>query len=297
LTWFDRAGKLLEHVGPPGAYNNVALSADGTRAAVMQRDAQGNADIWLLDLARGIPTRFTFDPAMDWDPVWSPDGRRIAFSSSRDGQFNIYTKDSSGAATEQRLLKSDLAQRPTSWSSDGHLLLFTQTSKAGTAGLWVLPENGKPEPYLQSAFNQTHGQFLPEAAGPPHWVAYTSNEAGGLNEVFVQSFPTGAGKFQISNGGGSQPRWRRDGKELFYIGGAGELMAVDIRTVPKFEAGIPQPLFDPKIAGGVRVQYVFRYDVTPDGKRFLVNCQPDKEQAAASFPITVVLNWNAGLKQ
>jgi hypothetical protein len=153
-----------------------------------------------------------------------------------------------------------------------------------------LPSGSKPEPYLQSPFSETQGQFRPEGNGPPRWVAYTSNESGGRHEVFVQTFPPGSGKFRISAAGGVQPRWRGDGQELFYIAADGKLMAVDIKTSPRFEAGIPKPLFNPGISGGGTIQFVFRYDVTADGKRFLVNSTQGTERETAE-PFSVVLNW------
>ncbi len=302
LTWFDRAGKPLATLGAPADYNNVALSRDATRAAVMQIDAQtSNRDIWLIDVARGIPTRFTFDEAEDWDPVWSPDGSRVAFSSNRDGRFTLYLKDSSGAAKEERLQKAEQEERPCDWSLDGRFLMYVRYG-AGLAKLWFVsdpaadPANRKAAPYLETPFNTTQCQFSPGPATAPRWVAYSSDESKHGYEIYVQSFPAGAGKFLVSSTGGVQPRWRRDGKELFYIAPDGKLMAVDVKTAPKFEAGIPHALFDSRILNPA-AQYVFRYDVTPDGQRFLVNTTRQSEAAAAPEAITVVLNWTAGLKK
>src|SRR5205823_6159812 len=183
LTWFDRAGKPLATLGAPAQYNNVALSRDGTRAAVGDTDPQtSNSDIWLIDAARGIPTRFTFDDALDWDPVWSPDGSRIAFSSNRDGQYTLYTKDASGAAKEERLQKVENPERPCDWSPDGRFLMYTR-GLGGSLKLWVLsdpsgnPAKRKAAPYLETPFNTTQCQFSPGAAGAPRWVAYGSDES------------------------------------------------------------------------------------------------------------------------
>ena len=258
-----------------------------------------NTDIWLIDLARGIPTRFTFDDAWDWDPVWSPDNTRVAFSSSRGhGPFHLYVKDTSGVRPEEQLQKSDVAERPCDWSPDGRYLMYTRglPSSGGSARLWVLSDPAgdqakrKAAPYFDSAFNTTQCQFSPDG----HWVAYVSDESRRTHEVWVQSFPAGAGKFQVSSSGGVQPRWRRDGNELFYIASDGKLMAVDVKTAPAFQAGIPHALFDPQIQGRGAVQFVFHYDVAPDGQQFLVNTEG---QAAVAEPITVVLNWQAGLKK
>src|SRR5207249_1855045 len=154
LTWFDRRGKPLATLGAPAGYNNVALSRDGTRAAVVEDDPQSpNVDIWLIDAARGVPTRFTFDEAYDWDPVWSPDGTHVAFASNRDGPFTLYVKDASGAAKEERLQKGEDPERPCDWSPDGRFLMYTRGSP-GAVKLWVLsglteePAKRKAAPYL-----------------------------------------------------------------------------------------------------------------------------------------------------
>jgi Tol biopolymer transport system component len=294
LTWFDRTGKALGTLGAPGLYNNVALSPDGMRAVIVQAGQTGaqRNDLWVAEAARGVLTRFTFGlgSANNGNPVWSPDGARIVFAS---GQQQIFTKESHGGAPEQKLLEVENGHLgATSWSSDGKLLMFARG--AMEEGLWVLPIGGKLEPYIQSPFVTSQGQFRPELSGPPHWVAYSSNESGNRFEIFVQSYPLGAGKFPISAQGGVQPRWRKDGQELFYIATDGKLMAVDIKTSPKFEAGTPKALFDPAIYGGSGAQSVFRYDVTPDGKRFLVNSDLKPDQKTALEPFTVILNWWAG---
>ncbi len=157
----------------------------------------------------------------------------------------------------------------------------------GAAGLSGTPGDRKPMPYLQGPYSQQQGQFSPDG----RWIAYASNESGSY-QVYVQSFPAGGGKFQLSAEGGTQPIWRRDGKELFYIAADGRLMAVDIATAPKFQAGAPKALFNPQLVPGGPTS--FRYTVTPDGKRFLVSAPPEDPAAA---PITVVVNWFAALKR
>jgi Tol biopolymer transport system component len=296
LTWFDRAGKPLGALGARALYNNIALSRDAARAAVVVESGRQilNADLWLFDLARGIPTQFTFHEGQDWDPVWSPDGSRVAFSSNRDGAYNLYLKDSTGGRPEERLHKSDIAERPCDWSRDGRYLMYTRGLDANVAALWVLsdpagdPANRKAEQYLD--FSTTQCQFSPDS----HWVAYSSNESKNERDVYVQSFPVPSSKFRVSSNGGVQPRWRRDGKELFYIAADGKLMAVDVKTAPTFQAEIPHALFDPHVYGGSTTNFNFRYDVTPDGGRFLVNSAVQSD-SRASEPITVVLNWAAGL--
>jgi eukaryotic-like serine/threonine-protein kinase len=298
LTWFDRAGNT-EPMGPAAEYGPIALSRDGTRAAVTETDAQSaNIDLWLFDLARGIPTRFTIDEAEDSDPVWSPDGRTVAFSSRRDRFAALYVKDSAGAAREERLHEVEDIERPTDWSPDGRYLLYTRGARTALK-LWVLadpldPAKRKAEVYLDTPYSTSEGQFAPVSAGPPRWVAYTSDESRQGYEIFVQSFPAGAGKFQISTGGGTQPRWRRDGKELFYMATDGKMIAVDVKTSPRFEAGIPRVLFESHMSNPI-AQTAYRHDVTPDGRRFLLNMQ--RQTNARAEAITVVLNWPAGVKK
>ena len=175
------------------------------------------------------------------------------------------------------------------------MLLFTAADPKTGQDLWVVPVEGerKPAPFLVTPFSETQGQFSPGPAGSPRFVAYLSNESG-QNEIYVQPFPAGGGKFQVSSGGGVQPRWRRDAKELFYIAPNGTLMAVEVKTAPRFEAGVPKALFQSRIWGAGLTNFVFRYDVSADGQRFLINTQPEQTAAA---PITVVVNWTAGLRK
>jgi Tol biopolymer transport system component len=306
LTWFDRSGKQSGNLGALGVYNNVALSRDGARAAVVQASESARMDIWLIDVARGIPTRFTFNDG-GWDPTWSPDGSRLAYAARTSNLSSLAFKNSSGTEKEEQIPKTGRMERPCDWSPDGGSLMYTRLNpKTGIMGLWVLsglggdPANRKAAPYLETQFHTTQCQFSPDG----RWVAYTSNEAAQGNEVNVQAYPAGPDKIRISNGGGSQPRWRRDGKELFYMAPGGKLMAVDVKTSPKFQALIPHLLFDSHMwfpEAGTRANdttgSVFRYDVSPDGKRFLVNAGVQAESGATSPGITVVLNWAAGLNK
>jgi Tol biopolymer transport system component len=293
LLWFDRAGKPLGSVGDPGDYTHLNLSPDDQRVVASRRDPQtGLQDIWLFELARGVSSRFTFGPFSSASPVWSPDGSRIAFFSTRDGPFNLYQKLSSGAGSDEPLLKSSNNKFPLNWSPDGRFLLYAeQDPKTAKRDLWILPPQGggKPFPFLRTAFSAVFGQFSPDG----RWIAYTSDESG-REEVYVRPFSgaeAGAGgKWLISNNGGSVPRWRRDGKELFYLAPDNKLMAVEVQTAAAaLQAGVPQPLFQTR-AGGIN----FRYAVTADSQRFLVISAGEQ---AASAPATVVLNWTAGLKK
>ena len=286
LVWFDRQGKSLGPVGPPGEYNDIVLSPDEKRVAT-QRIVGANSDIWLLDLARGLPSRFTFDAATEDDPVWSPDGSTIVFSSTRNGRFDLYRKISSGAGNEESLSRSETDKEGTDWSADSRFVLLDQGGANGAADIWILPlfGDGKPYSLLQTPFSEYQAHFAPDGK----WFAYTSNESGRA-EVYVQSFPPSGGKWQVSTGGGAQPHWRRDGKELFYIAPDRKLMAVDVKLGATFETSAPKTLFQTQV---VRYDAPNRYVVTGDAQRFLVN-SPVEE--VSQTPITVVLNWTAQLK-
>jgi Tol biopolymer transport system component len=288
-------------VGPAGPYSEIQIAPDGKRVAVAKQDQQtGNRDIWLLDIEHGVPTRFTFDPAIDRDPVWSPDGGRVVFDSARDGAYNLFQKDSGGTRNEELLLKSDLEKHVWDYSPDGRFLLYAVFDPRTFWDFWVLPLGGerKPTPFLATPFSETQGQFSPGPGGSPRWIAYTSDESDRM-EVYVQLFsggPAGAGgKFQISSQGGNQPRWRSDGQELYYISPDSRLMAVEVKMSPLFQHGVPKSLFATRIVdGGTVLRGSARYQPSPDGKRFLINTQPEE---TASAPTTVVLNWTAGLKR
>jgi Tol biopolymer transport system component/predicted Ser/Thr protein kinase len=298
LTWFDRTGKTLGKVGEPGPYNTVALSPDGTRVAYSRVSTQfggtgmPNSDLWVHEFARNTSTKLTFDASVNWEGVWSADGSRIIFASDRNGAFDLYQKVSSGAGKEELLLKSEEGKFPYDWSPDGHFLLYVTVGTGLRGKLWFLPLTGddrKPERYLQTDANESHARFSPDG----RYVAYTS-DAAGVSDVYVQPFPVASGgKWKI--GSGSQPVWRRDGKELFYISADSKVMAVDVATTPAFKAGTPKALFAAPIWAGAR--FVSRYDVTADGQKFLITTVPEETNAAVSAPITVVLNWETGLKK
>jgi len=302
LVWVDRAGTVRGTVGPPddNALGNPELAPDGRRVAV-QRSVQGNVDVWLIEVGRGVSSRFTFDASSDGEALWSPDGRRVGFRSTRNAVMDLFEKPASGAADEQPLLVTAEPNTPLAWSPDGRLLLYvTQVPKTG-ADLWALPVGEsrgerKPFPVLQTPFDETAGQFSPDG----HWLAYQSNESGPV-EVYVRPFPGPGGKWQVSMAGGNQPRWRPDGKELFYVAPDDRLMAVSIAVgVDKqtLETGSPVPLFATRLASGAGITGVGvlpkpQYAVAPDG-RFLMNVAVEE---ATGPPITVVLNWDTELKK
>jgi serine/threonine protein kinase/Tol biopolymer transport system component len=291
FTWFDRAGKKLGVVGEPTGSDWVVLSPDGNIAAAGLLDADGRqSDVWLYDLKRGTTTRLTFDPEGDGTPLWSPDGTRIVFGSNRNGTgvVDLYEKAASGAGDDQLLFKSPSAKFATSWSRDGQFIIFENWLLQSKGSLWVLNMSGSHEAkaLLQSnAFNQSQGKFSPDA----HFIAYASDESG-RTEVYVQRFPPSSDKWQISTGGGMQPLWRDDGKEIFFITEDKKLMAVDIKTEGKFESGIPRQLFQ----GAMKTGFAYGYAASTDGQRFLMSAPVD---APAGAPMTIVLNWTSGLKQ
>src|SRR5688572_7372824 len=287
LNWFDRTGKNLGPAGSPGGINDIALSPDGKRLALQQVAPGGMGDIWLMDLARGTSSRFTFSPASEDNPVWSPDASQVLFSCGPGIFSNLCKKVSSGAGNEEVVIQSDVVKEGYDWSRDGRFVLFTDFATLTGSDLWILPMTGDGKPYalLQTEFEETFGQFSPDG----RWFAYTSNESG-KTEVYVQSFPQSGGKWLISTGGGSQPRWRGDGKELFYLAPDKTLMAVGINAGSGFEMTAPTALFATQVSA---YNAPNRYVVSADG-RFLINCPAGD---ISRTPMTVVLNWHNGLKK
>lgn len=295
LLWRDRAERHSAFVTTPAEYYEPTLSPDQNRVAVDVFDPQPSprfgfnvarvtSDIWILDASSGGASRFTFHPGADFDPVWSPDGHRIVFSSNRRGTLDLYQKRASGDATEELLLESPLAKHAQAWSPDGRFLVYATLEPATKWDLWLLPMVGDrtPVPLLRTEFNEQQVSISPDG----RWFAYTSNESG-RDEVYVQPFPPAGAKWQISTGGGGDARWQADGKELFYIAADRRLMAVALKGGARFESGVARPLFDTGMTphwGTARNHY----DVSRDGKRFLFMTPVDDDR---SSPFTVVVNW------
>jgi len=294
LVWFDRAGKNLGTVGSAADYSGPALSPEGSRLAVGIRDPAAQArDIWVLDLARGAATKLTFDPKDDFNPVWSPDGSRIAFSSDRRGARDLYIKSASGTGEEELLLETDRNKNAEDWSRDGRSFAYNEAVPGANNDIWTLSFDArKPQPFLQTRFNEDEAKFSPDGK----WIAYRSAESG-RSEVYVQPFAASAsgsrGKWVVSNAGGLEPQWRGDGKELFYtsLETPAKVMAVDIEAKnDAILAGRPHPLFETRLPTGGRNRWV----VTRDGKKFLAVVPIEQKPATT---LNVILNWPSLLRK
>jgi Tol biopolymer transport system component len=294
LTWYDKSGKELQRVGEPGVQANPTLSPDGLRVAVDITDLKANnLDVWIDDVNRGTSTRFTFDPAEETDGIWSRDGKMIVYRSIANGS-GVNVKGADGLQPEKNLVKVANALPvlnadsydliPNTWTPDDkQILCALQTSTKDSRGsvLVLVPASGgKLKQFLPSDSSKTNAQISPDGK----WVAYASNESGEW-EIYVTTFPSAAGKWQVSRGGGIEPRWRGDGKEIYYIGPTETLMAVPLETSATFSSGGPVPLFQIRGRAPISSTDLFTYDVTKDGQRFLVNQYLKPERVT---PLTIV---------
>jgi Tol biopolymer transport system component len=283
LRWVDRTGKPLGDVGAAGAHENAMVSPHGDRLAETRLEGR-DGSVWIVDLLRGSNSRLTFGPGLDDNAIWSLDGQQIVFASTRNGGVrNLYRKNASGAGEEELLLKTDHTKLPTDWSAG--YVLYTEMSSS--PHVWALPVSGdrKPIPLLSSPSAASQARLSPDG----RWIAYTSLSEAGGSRVYVQPFPRGSGKWQVSTITGVLPRWRGDGRELFYMT-MGAVWAVDVTTTTtSFTRGVPRKLFDAIVASG---PLVTGYDVTPDGHRFLLNIgTTSANRVIVTRPIRVVLNW------
>jgi Tol biopolymer transport system component/predicted Ser/Thr protein kinase len=293
LTWFDRSGKILEAVGPIGDYTDFRLSPDEKRLAMSLVDSKvSTPDIWLADLARGGSlTRFTSDPLLDASAVWSPDGARIMFRTNRKGNISFFEKSAGGAGNEEQFSsESGFNLVPSDWSPDGQHILYSKRTSSSGFNLWLLAVTGdkKPVAFLVSSADEMHGNFSPDG----RFVAYSSDDSGKF-EVYVQTFPRTDRRWKISTNGGYEPRWRHDGRELYYLSEDRKLIAVQVSGTPEFEVGAPKALFQTRVPEGVNPQRT-NYVPSRDGQRFLLKTQSGEPGPRS---ITVVLNWTAGLKR
>jgi Tol biopolymer transport system component len=280
LVWFDRSGKRLATLGEPTRYGRFDLSPDGKQVAFERLDADlRHGNLWLIDVARGSTSRLTSTTSSDYTPTWSPDGKRILYGSARSGLADVYEIGAAGGGNEKLVLHDDRVDKNVeSWSSDGRFALISVISPATSDDLWLLPlEGGKPTPLVATRFSEVSGQFSPDG----RWFAYSSDESGRY-EVYVQSLTDPGNRARVSTSGGDLPRWRSDGKELFFVGSQA-LQSATIRTDPKLETEPPKDLF--------RLRRVRDYALARDGRILAAVPADDTLSSSAN----VVLNWTAEL--
>ena len=280
MTWFDRAGTVL---GQGADLNGPSISSDG-RYVAYDRTIGGNRDVWIMDLVRGGTTRFTTHAAIDGFPVWSPDGSRLVFHSQRNGTFDIWTRRFDGAAgTENLLLETPDHEWPVAWSKDGRFVLYQRSDRNyESSDLFALPmtgENRTPIVVANTPAEERMGEFSPDG----RWIAYQTSESG-KPEIVVRAFPESRGIVRVSTSGGNAPRWRADGKEIYFIAPDGKMMAVPVTvTGSVLTPGTPVPLFSTHIFPQI---FTYEYAVAPDGRFLVFN-----RQLADASPITILLNW------
>jgi dipeptidyl aminopeptidase/acylaminoacyl peptidase len=299
LVWRDRSEHQVALASSPAGYSEPTLSPDQTRVAVDIFDRKPSkrfgfgatnitSDIWLLDRSTGAASQFTFDPAADFDPVWSPDGTRIVFSSKRGDSLDLYQKNADGTGSDELLLSSPVPKHAQAWSPDGRFLVYAVLDPKTSFDLWLLPMVGNPMPvpFARTEASEQQAQISPDG----RWIAYTSNESG-RSEVYVQSFPSPAGKVRVSTDGGGDAQWRADGQELFYIAEDRQLMAVPVKASASFERGDPRSLFDT----GMQPHWGTsrnHYSVSRNGQQFLLMTPVADDR---SSPFTIIVNWAAKL--
>jgi serine/threonine protein kinase len=287
-VWFDRKGNELGPVDKPDVYTNVSIAPNGTTAAIDKSDMVSQyqtTDVWIYELQHNTGKRLTFGPGTRRVSIWSPDASRLVFCRNGELRVDLYMKDADGAQEEKLIVSNDLNKFPNDWSKDGNYLLYT-----GGTDFWFakFPEL-KSTLFLKAPSTLRNGQFSPDGK----WVAYASNESGKW-EIYVTSFPDARGKWQVSTSGGEQPRWRADGKELFYLSSDSKMMAAPVTTGGRFDAGTPVALFQATPRQWITSGDIFVYDVSRDGQRFLINTSVKHAEAA---PMSIVLNWPAKLNK
>lgn len=289
ILWFDRSGKQTAETGEPGAYFSPRISPDGRKLAVaIEASGTVNYNLWVFDLARSVPTRLTFSSALDGHPAWSPDGKTIAFLSNRSGQFHIYRTAADGTGDTSPVIVDDAGEYNPSFSPDGRYMIFRRLSAQSGAHfeIWAKAFYGDPKPFPVVQSESADPALSPDGK----WLAYSSQESG-RPEIYVVPFRQGNGKWQVSTGGGTWPRWRHDGKELFYLSLDRKITSAEISAVgSRLVVGNVAPLFQVNVATSLG----WFYDVSTDGKRFVVLNQDPRQ---ATEPLTLVVNWPALLKK
>jgi Tol biopolymer transport system component len=288
----DRSGKQLSALEATANYLYLRLSPDGQKLAVSEPDVlTGGSTIWIFDLHTNVRSRFTFGNGMNTTPAWSPDGLELAFSSTRAGPFNAYVKPITGATEEKQVRPNPDDERPQSWSRDGRLLIVDSRPESRQISpeisILSLMGDAKPFSYLNAPYANSGGQISPDG----RWLAYVSNESG-RPEVYVSPFPQAKGKWQVSSTGATTPRWRRDGRELFFCGTDGILMAAEVTArKDSFAVGSILPLSERRV---FQTFYSATYDVFPDGQRFIMSAiKPEVLHA----PLTLITNWTSEMKR
>lgn len=316
LAWAGPTGQVMERPGPPGIYRGVEVSPDMKRIAVHRHEPAGG-DIWIVEPS-GSETRLTFDAAQhNASPVWSPDGRDLVYSSLRTGKWGLYRKRSDGSSTEELLIESELPKAPMSWSTDGTRIVFGVQDPKTKGDLWVFSlADKKAVPLANTPFIETHAQISPDGK----WIAYSSDLVGNRREIHVRPFPSGAGQWQISDAGGDWPRWRNDGKALYYhsIGGVatpqspgnatfvGPVYAVTVNGAgSSFEHAAPRAILNMRALNLPHAGIDYHtYAIAPDGQRFLyyqfvVAAAAAAQSSGLDHPsgLVVATNWESGLKK
>lgn len=287
LNWYDRAGKALGFVGQPGPIQNMELSPDERFLAITRRPigAVPN-DVMIFDTLRGGMSRLATTPGDTPQAIWSPDSKFVIWNDFSDGKFRLVKKLASGAGEAEVLIESPVRVYPTSWSPDGRVILYTVVDNASKRDIWVLPLDGDRKPYVffKSPLEDRDAAFSPNGK----YVVYTSEESG-KNDIYVQTFPASAEKWLVSTNGGFSPRWNQKSREIIYVQTDGKLMSVPVKAEDKFEAGVPEPLFDITMARAPRGD---DYVVSNDGQRLMFI---SRGTDGSLPPINVILNWSAGL--
>jgi eukaryotic-like serine/threonine-protein kinase len=291
LVWMDRNGRRLSQIGTAGDFRAVRISPDGRHVAFAIEDQRvGTPDVWIHEVARDTAERFTFDPGTDRDPIWSPEGSRLAVRSNRNGRFNVYVRAVNGVGSEQLVYDSTDNANIHDWSRDGQFMLFTRVDPEGKSGrdVWVMPADGRRDPY--PLFEAPRNQDYPRFSKSGRLISYQTDDSA-RTKVFVMAYPDTGDRWEISPEGGVQPLWRADGRELFYVAPDNSIMAVEVREAnATVDFGTPRRLFQAPIAILPARQPSWTWDVAPDGRRFLMILNKDGDA-----PVTLVTNWQAEL--